>query len=130
MPPEFNADQKAGEREKSTVTIGGKKFNPRRRTTKLMRDFRKLGREDDALEREIGVLADDDDEKRGALEDEREQLTYKMVAHLLKAKGDTPDPDPEFLEEHLDIEEVGDLLQFLMPGGQADPTAEPEPTTG
>ena len=76
--------------------------------------------------REQDLLDDvNDADKIEELEDQREVLTYQMLELMLVPSGDAQ-MDAEFLREHLDIEDAGDLLSFVGPG--EDPT--PAPTEG
>ncbi len=168
----FNADGRAKDREKRPVTIGGREFFQARRTPPVMREIRRVSRENeeaarrvaeldprgelearrDDVEDQLAKLKPEDVDSRQALtarlleleqkideisppdaqareeiaeiEDATEERMYEQVALLLRAKDGEEPPTGEFVQEHLDIEEVRDLMSFLSPaaGGAEDPT--------
>jgi hypothetical protein len=126
-PREFNADKRAKEREQADITIDGGKYKPARRTTGVMRELRRLTRADNELVQQSKKLdeeADDYAARQEALDADRERLVYEMTALLLTPSNGNPAPTAEQLAEVLDFEDAGDLLDFLTPGSEKDPTAE------
>ena len=118
----YNADTRARKRESQPVTIGERDFAPVRRTPKVMRRFRAIVREDEALADKLGELEDGDLQGREKVEDKREDLMYEMVAVFVAPPEGEPFDVPEFLAEQLDIEECSELLDYLTPGSAPDPT--------
>lgn len=150
-PRGFDADQRAAERERSSVTAGGTTYKPVRKTTEVMRDVRACGRKQERLSRRAERLereaeehygkADDaadatareDHEARAdelvaqadELRDEASSQTFVMLARLLADDQGTR-PDPDALEAALDLADARELATYLMPDEIAD---EPDPTS-
>lgn len=140
----FNADERAAAREASPVVIGGQTFKPVRRTTRVMRDVRAIGRAQERLNREATKLSKDAAEALEAGDDARyEELeaqadgksddatgrTFVMLAALLAAgdQGTGEHPEPGFLEDHLDLVDAERLADHLM--GDGDDAADPSKPT-
>lgn len=128
----FNADQRANERETAPITIGGVIFHRRRKTWEVSRTMRNLMREQerasrhgDRVRRQLDEAAPDasDDEiaelerKLDEASDAADLAAYKIVALLLEAEGGGP-PDLAHLQEHLDVDDTGDLATMLAGGGE------------
>lgn len=138
MSREFNADQKARERENAKVTIGETEYRPARRTTVVMKDIRKMMRADRLLADEERKLAseenrsDEQTARIAEIEDERERLVYEMCAGLLAPSNGNP-ISLDHIVEHLDIEDAGSLLDFLLPDDEQKPenptSAQPTEST-
>lgn len=73
-PAGFNADELAAKRENAGVTAGGTTYKPVRKTTSVMRDVRKCGREQERLGRRAERLESQAD----ALERQADDL-YQLM---------------------------------------------------
>ena len=153
----FNADQRAKERASQPIVIGEITFVKRRSTNELQRQLQRLAREQARINRrqeQHGELIDALDaitpdqgeikrlqqitdldtsdvetviDKLDELGEEARVLTYKMIAAQLR-HSDSDEPSiVEFLETHLDAEDVMPLVRYLA-GAPADPTPQ-TPTT-
>ena len=114
-------------------------YKPRPKGGKLFKEILRLGAgQIDSeglqrkLDRELEAEAPDDSkviELRGQIVDANEEsiaLLYKQVSILLHdEKG--KNPDPEDLEETLDIEDARELVSFLMPTGSDEGNSETTP---
>jgi hypothetical protein len=120
----FNADARAEERGKGNVFIGGKTFHPRKRTTRLMSEWADVL--PNAEEIELARKAQDDDDPKGANEAAKRSMRENPVIanrqlSVLLQDDQGVQPDVDFLCEHLDIEDTGELLDLLSP--QEEPAA-------
>lgn len=123
----LNFDQRQQDREKVAVQFGGVKYKRRRRTNAVMREFRALAREHAKLGNELRELDPFDDERERLVE-EREVKLAEMVVCFLEPwpakKGENPvEPTADLVKEHLDAEDLDELLDTLTPGMEVeDPT--------
>lgn len=98
----FDADSRAKARaEESVITIGGREFRPRKKTADVMRDLLALDPPEDATP----------DQQVGA-------FVPQIAILLADTTGDSP--PVEFLAEHLDFEDAGELLGELLGAGSAE----------
>lgn len=141
-----NLDKRAQDRQKEPIQLGGQKFKRRLRSNKVMKEFRRLGREHAKAGRELTRLRKDkdlapDDEALVEAEEAREELLYDMVANFLAPfEEGGQEPTSEFLQEHVDYEDLQELFDSLTPfedegenDDEGDPTPEPAetaPTSG
>lgn len=102
----FNADTRRAEREKSTITIGGRKFRPVQRTVALMDEMATQ-----VPEAFSGVNLEDREK------DPTKELhaLNKQIAFLIVDQETSEKPDIEFLNSELDIEDAYALLDALSP---------------
>lgn len=138
MAKSFNADQKAKDRESAEITIGGEVYHPAPTKVTVMREFRRVARDDGRFQRDQDRLekqqeANPDVDVDDQLEDiarKRERLTYEMLVALMVPSNGHPMIDTDGLMDVLPIQEAGELLEFLTPGaGEPDPTSPTEPTS-
>jgi hypothetical protein len=136
---QFNADERARERELADVTIGELVFHRRRKNWDVTRALRRLLREQERAQlriqrtlKKIDALdADAPEEDFDALnaeidaeQDKADEAAYGIIALLLRSDDDES-PAIDHLKQHLDVEDAGDLAARLSGGGEPDPT----PTT-
>jgi len=109
----YDADKKAAERAKRIVTIGGTKFVPVKKTGEVIEEL--LGSE---------TNAPDDPELMSA--DERRQFSIttmrsqygQLALLLLDEEGNQA--DEEFLRKNLDLEDLAELMEILMPSAERE----------
>lgn len=137
----FSPEQRAKQREGEDIAIGDRVFRQVRRVPKVMRAYRSVVRQDEVLAREydevarkLDGLADnapqtkrtDLEARHVEIENLREDLTYELVLCLIKASEGEDAPTLDYLQEHLDMEDLSQLLDRLTPGEDAQPT-DPTP---
>lgn len=116
-PQGYNADEKAAERARRTVTVDGVEYRPRKKTGRLVKEIL-----------EMTPDRGDDEDKELTKDEQKENidLLYKQVAVLLRDEnGHSPDPlrllgeaEGQHEDDGLDLEDARDLMAFLMPGDQ------------
>lgn len=112
---EFDADARSQERKESEITIGGKKFRPRAKTSRVMREWIEASPDPATFRQEAEDLT-----KEQMLE--QQGMLHKQIAVLIEDEEGAA-AEPDFLEEHLDVEDAGDLLGMLMPSGEQEAAA-------
>lgn len=124
----FDADQRAAEREQAGLRLGGVVYPRRRRTNRIMREVRRIGRRQTELtEQAEEARQAGNHEEAERLLDEIEDGTYELIALLLDAPENGEPITAQQLAEQLDIEDASDLAARLMgvsddkqTGGQED----------
>ena len=124
----FDADQRAAEREQAGLRLGGGVSPRRRRTNRIMREVRRIGRRQTELtEQAEEARQAGNHEEAERLLDEIEDGTYELIALLLDAPETGEPITAQQLAEQLDIEDASDLAARLMgvsddkqTGGQED----------
>lgn len=161
-PQGFNADQRAKDRAALPIVIGEVTFVKRRSTNELQRQLQRLAREQARINRRqeqhgdlidaLDAMTPDEDEikrlqqitsldtrdvetvidKLDELGEEARVLTYKMIDAQLRHSDSDESPTVEFLEEHLDAEDVMPLVRYLsgQPADPTPPTTTTEATSG
>jgi hypothetical protein len=111
----YNADEKAGQRFRGSITIGGKTFHPRKKSGRLMKQ----------------LIADGPDPLPEGAEPTKEQsaenidYVYQQLAVLLvpadqegevqQSLAEQDEKAMEWLEDELDFEDAQELIAKLMP---------------
>lgn len=98
----YDADAKAKARAQSTITVGGTKFHPRKRTMQMMAEWD-----------EVSPTAEQMRDRDGSAMQNFEDI-YKQVRVFMSDENNER-PDLEFLKEHLDIEDAVEILVMLQP---------------
>lgn len=138
-PVRFDANERREQRRKETYRIGGQEFHRVQRTPDVERAVAKINRQMDRHVAEAGVLEkraeaiEDLNERDGILAEADEQIlqqtnrAFEMCALLLYGENEEH-PTADFLAEHVDSEDVSDLIRALTDEKVEDPT--PTPTNG
>ncbi len=117
---EFNADERAQQRQQSKIHIGGQSFRPRKRTADVMKEW-------------VEASPDPQEDRRRPEEMTKEELAesaytqggvFAQLAVLLEtSEGERTTED--FLRSQLDVEDAVDLLVMLMPKAEGAPEGNP-----